>query len=401
MAYVPHSPVKDKLIVDTGLEILGEKVDVLSTMTRFAPEKFFGSEGDTISVKVKGTLPVRHYGFRNDRSQPIKTDVYKETKVDLTVSAEDAYSAVALTEEQKAFDLTGGFGDLVDAQTDAIAEDTQRKALEHILDAPFEACLAIDPSTANLKSAIEIGQDYIYNQLVAARQILTKLRAPEGERFVRAGSTIAALIRMNQRLIRVQGDPSASAFSQYDIGQIAGFNIVEDPYMPDDEAIVYVKSAYQFWNYAPAVPDGAFQGGIGNKNGIAMTWIYDYDSSYQVDRSSWKTWRAWGHAKDMLKQINEDKTQTLIGKEQYFLRGLKIKIGNAAVEADGSLSTTNIGFVPGDGRTDKGGDRKGASATSELGLVYTGKPFAGSLPEGVSHDYSRVEVADSTPEETP
>lgn len=388
MAYVPHEPLKDKLIVDTGLEILGEKVEVLSTMTKFAPEKFFGSEGDTVSVRVKGTLPVRHYGIRNDRSQPIQTDVYKETKVDLTVEAEDAYSSVALTEEQKAFDLTGGFGDLTDAQTSAIAEDTQRKALEHILAAPFEACLAVDPSTANLKAAIEVGQDYIYNQLVKARQILTKLRAPEGERFVRAGSEIAALLRMNQRLVRVQGDPGAVALSQYDIGQIAGFNIVEDPFMPADEAIVYVKSAYQFWNYAPAVPQGASHGAIGNKNGIAMTWIVDYDSSYQVDRSTWKTWRAWGHAKDMLKQINEDKTQTLIGKDQYFLRGLKIKIG-AEIE----------GFVPGDGFEDRGVGRKGALATSELGLVFTGKPFAGTLPAGNSHDYSRV--ADTAPEVTP
>lgn len=392
MAYDPHVVVKDQVIVDTGLEILGEKVDVLSTMTKFTPEKFFGAAGDTVSVRVKGTLPVRHYGIRNDRSQPIKTDVYKETKVDLTVSAEDAYSAVALTEEQKAFDLKGGFGDLVDAQTDAIAEDTQRVALQHILDAPFEACLAVDPSTANLKASMEIGQDYIYNQLVKARQILTKLRAPEGERFVRAGSEVAALIRMNQRLTRVT-DPGATALSQYDIGQIAGFNIVEDPFMPADEAIVYVKSAYQFWNYAPGVPDGAIKGGIGNKNGIAMTWIYDYDSSYQVDRSSWKTWRAWGHAKDLLKQINEDKTQTLIGTEQYFLRGLKIKIGDASVDTDTGLPTeTNVGFLPGDGRTDVGGDRKGALATSELGLVYAGKPFVGTLPAGGSHDYSRVEA---------
>lgn len=395
MAYDPHVVVKDQVIVDTGLEILGEKVDVLSTMTKFTPEKFFGAAGDTVSVRVKGTLPVRHYGIRNDRSQPIKTDVYKETKVDLTVSAEDAYSAVALTEEQKAFDLKGGFGDLVDAQTDAIAEDTQRVALQHILDAPFEACLAVDPSTANLKASIEIGQDYIYNQLVKARQILTKLRAPEGERFVRAGSEVAALIRMNQRLTRVT-DPGATALSQYDIGQIAGFNIVEDPFMPADEAIVYVKSAYQFWNYAPGVPDGAIKGGIGNKNGIAMTWIYDYDSSYQVDRSSWKTWRAWGHAKDLLKQINEDKTQTLIGTEQYFLRGLKIKIGDASIdEVTGNLSATNVGWVPGDGRDTVGGTRKGTLATSELGLVFAGKPFVGTLPEGGSHDYSRV--ADVTP----
>ncbi|GAA1411919.1 hypothetical protein AUR04nite_00490 [Glutamicibacter uratoxydans] len=388
MAYVPHEPLKDQLIVDTGLNILGEKVEVLNTMTKFSPEQYLGAQGDTISVRVKGTLPVRHYGIRNDRSQPIQTDVYKETKVDMTVQIEDAYSSVALTEEQKAFDLKGGFGDLTDAQTDTIAEDTQRQALEHLLGATFEAQVNIDPSDANIKAAMDVGRDYIYNRLDTARMVLNKLRAPADERYVRAGSEVASILRQNQRLTRTYGDAGAQALSMYDVGNIAGFQITEDPYMPADEAIVYVKSAYQFWNYAPGVPQGAAHGAIGNKNGIAMTWIVDYDSSYQVDRSTWKTWRAWGYAQDMLKQINTDKTQTLIGTEQYFLRGLKIKIG---AEADG--------FLPGDGKAGVGGARKGASATSELGLVFTGKPFAGTLPAGNSHDYSRV--ADATPPVTP
>lgn len=386
MAYDPHVVVKDKLIVDTGLEILGEKVEVLNSMTKFTPDVYFGSEGDTVSVRVKGTLPVRHAGFRNDRSQPIRTDKYTETKVDITVGAEDAYSSVALTEEQKQFDLDGSFGRLTDAQTDTIAEDTQRQALAHILAAPFEAQLMIDPSSVNIQAQADMGRDYIYNKLVEAAQILSKLRAPADARYIRVGSDIAAQLRMNQKLVQSQGDTSGSALSYFNLGVIAGFTAVEDPFMPADEGIVYVKSAYQFWNFAPAVPTGAYAGSTGSKNGVAMTWIADYDSSYQIDRSTWKTWRGFNHAKDLLKQVNSDNTQIINGTEQYFLRGLKIKIGGEAE-----------GFVPGDGKTTLGGERLGALATSELGLVYAGKPFVGALPEGLSHDVGEYVAPDVTP----
>ena len=379
MAYQNHEVVKDQVIADAGIEILGEKLDILNSFTKFSPDQYFGADGDTVSVRVKGTMPVRHYGFRNDRSQPIRTDVYKETKVDLTVSAEDAYSSAALTDEQKKYEMDGSFGRLTDAQTDAIAEDTHRKALHVLQSAPFEACLALDPSTANIQAQHEIGRDYIYNKFVQLAQILTKLRAPAGERYARVGSTIAAELRMNNKLIQSLGDPSGSALTGFNVGQFAGFNIVEDPFLPDDEGFIYVKSAYQFWNFAPAVPEGAVRGATTNKNGVAMTWIVDYDSSYQVDRSTWKTWRGWNFAKDMLKQVNSDETQIIIGKEQYFLRGAKIKLG-----------AESEGFLPGDGGEAIGG-RKGAAADSELGLVFAGKPFVGSLPEGNSHDYSRVD----------
>lgn len=373
MAYVPHTVVKPKLIAETGIDILGEKLDALSSLTKFVPDQFFGSEGDTVSVRVKGTLPVREYGWKNDRSEPIKTDVYKETKVDLTVGALNTYSSTKLTDEDKKFDFNGDFGRLTDAQTDTIAEDLERRALKHILAAPFEACLAIDPSTANIKAQAEIGRDYLYNKFVEAAQILSKLRAPKDERFARVGANIAAQIRMNQKLVLANGANTDGAFNSFVIGSYAGFNCVEDPSLPADEAIVYVKSAYQYWNYAPSIPQGAIAGAIAAKNGVQMRWIHDYDPGYQVERSTWSTWSGFAHAKDMLKAVNTDETQMLIGTQQYFLRGLKIVIGAASA-----------GWVPGDGGVN-GGERKGASPTSELGLVYTGQPFAGTRGEGSNY----------------
>jgi hypothetical protein len=374
-----HNVVKAQKIVDTAITALNDKLSVTKTVTRNSFDVFKGQENDTISFRVPGTLPVRSYGWRNDRSEPIKTDTYTETKVDLTVQPENDYSSVKLIDEALEWDFGGSWGKIFNAQTTAIVRKLEFDVLDQILAAPYEALFLIDATTTNIKAQADLGRDLFFNAFADAKQAMAKMRCPmDGAIYAACGANFAAELRKNQKLGLNQGTGNEGAFANATILTYAGITAYEDFNIPDDECYVYAKSGMVMFNAAPQVPLGAKQGAIQNKDGFSLRWIQDYDPGYQIDRSTFSAWKGFSYVKDSLIQRNTDKTQDIVGTEQYFLRGVKISLKNA---------TNTVGYVPGDGGAATGG-RAGASATSELGKVFKGLPFAGTLPAG--EDYPNV-----------
>lgn len=366
MPYIEHKLPEDRAIAETGSYLLQPKLNVLNMFKKFAPERFYGQHGDKVTVRVPGALPAREYGWRNDRSEPIKTDVYEETTVDITVNPPtNDYSAVKLTDEQKEFDLDGSFGILTDAQTTAVADKVNARAREEILNAPYEMQLSFDVRIAAVKAAMEIGQDIWFNAFVDAGRELNRLGVPFTNRTALVGSAVAAALLKSQRLTLVQGTNAVdNAFARANLGVYAGFNIVEDTLgmVSPDEAMVFDSSGFLFWSFAPAIPEGASRGARTNKDGVAMRWLVDYDHGYQVDRSTWNSWTGFNYAQDMVQGYDTEGNRAY-GEEFYFVRGVKLKF------TDGTG-----GFKPGDGGAATGG-RKGAAATSELGRYYNGQPI--------------------------
>ncbi|MDS2171615.1 hypothetical protein Q7C18_02785 [Nesterenkonia sp. CL21] len=377
MPYQEHGVTKPQVIADTGVELIEEQLSVLPLFTVEQPDNFYNAADDTIMVRIPGTLPVRTYGWRNPRTEPIKTDVYSETLVPITVNADNKYSSVALTDEQKEYDLEGSFGRLTAAQTKAVAEKLDHEALGILRDLPFEVGIGVDTTPEAQKALREVGQDVFFNAFVDAGEALNRMRVPFSERVALVGSRVASDIRKSNRLDRLQGDASGGALANAVLGNYAGFTIVQDLAIPADEALIISSTGLMYWNHAPSIPEGAVKGAHANHNGVAMRWIVDYDSAYQVDRSTWSTWNGFRHVEDKLVQINEDETQKLVGEDTYFLRGAKIIFG------DGTG-----GWEPGDGSSAGPTSRKGADADSELAKVWNGLPFEGTLPEG--RDYPNV-----------
>lgn len=366
-----HNVVKAQKIVDTAIVALGDKLSVAQTVTKTTFDVFKGAENDTISFRVPGTLPVRSYGWRNDRSQPIQTDTYTEQKVDLTVQPANDYSAVKLIDEALEWDFGGSWGKIFDAQTSTIARKIEFDVLDQIVTAPYEAVVKVDPSTANIQAQADLGRDYWFNVLSDVRQILAKMRCPmDGPVFARAGANVAAELRKNQKLALNANTGDESAFARDTILTYAGITVLEDFNVDPDEMFIYAKSGYLFFNAAPAIPLGAKQGAIQNRDGVSLRWIQDYDPGYQIDRSTFSSWKGFTFTKDNLIQRNEDSTQDLISLDQYFLRGVKV-----------TMKTGAVSLLPGDaGDTSNG--RQGAAATSDLAKVYRGEPFTGTLPAG-------------------
>lgn len=365
MSYTEHKLAGDAEIVEAGMHLMAPKLNVLDMFSTFAPERFYGQAGDKITVRVPGALPAREYAWRNDRSEPIKTDTYEETTVDITVAPPtNDYSAVKLSDEQKKFDLGGDFGRLTDAQTSAVANKINFRARQELINAPYELAIAADVTRKAVLEAMEVNEDVWFNAFIDAGAELDKLGVPFTGRSALVGAAVAAQIQKSQKLLKIEGTNSDSVFAQANIGNYAGFTIIRDTanLVPADEALVFDRSGFQFWSYAPDIPQGAVRGGRTNVTGVGMRFLVDYDAGYQLDRATWNSWTGFNYARDFVQGHDTDQ-QLVRGTTPYFVRGVKL------IFKDGTG-----GFTPGDGGSADNG-RQGASATSELSRYYKGEPL--------------------------
>lgn len=365
MSYTEHKVVQDRSIPTVASALVRENLPVLSMFHTFAPDKYFHQEGGKVNLKVPGALPSRKYEWRNDRRKPILVDTYEETTITLDVGApENHYSAVELADEQKEYDLNGSFGELTVRQTTAIVNTLNSEARNQILHAPYELGIGVDVSSKAIKDARELGQDAIYNGFLKAQAKLNQMGVPSLSRAALVGSQVAMLLKQNAKLDKVQGNNSAHAFADAQLGNYAGFNIIEDTtgLVPADEALLIDASGFLFWSYAPAIPEAAIRGARTNQDGVALRWVVDYDPSYMVERSVWNSWNSFGLAKDFVIGIDTN-GDTAYGTEQYFAKGVHM------IFRDGTG-----GWEPGDGvEIDNG--RKGASPESELALWFNNEPL--------------------------
>ena len=344
MAYIEHTTVKPSDIADTGVETLKLRSVASNLVTRSGFEKFVGQEGDTVNVRVKGSLPVRNYAWRNDRTQPLITDTVQDTVVQIKVELDRNYSAVKLTDESKAFDFDGSWGDIFERQTDALVNYNENKIAEQVLGAPYEVVRHADNSAANLKTEAEINRDPIFNAFVDAKADLKKLRAPGTGYVALVGSGFAAELQKNQKLVTAQGNGD-SALAAATVGTIAGVTVVEDPLMPDDEAHIFLKSAFVFYNAAPIVPNSVPYGAASAAGGFALRWLMDYDTSFATDRSLFDTFVGYDYTKDLI-EIQDENGRPHVSEETFFTRGVKVKLGAGTDKLPGDGSDTTPGGNP-------------------------------------------------------
>jgi hypothetical protein len=366
VAYVEHKIEQDRSIPTVASALVRENLPVLGMFQTWAPDKYFGQDGGKVNLKVPGALPARKYPWRNDRRKPIVVDTYEETTISLDVGQpENHYSAVELTDEQKEYDLQGSFGELTGVQTTAIVNELNRQARDWILEAPYEFGLGVDLSDNRIVEAREMGQDAVFNAFVDARNELNRLGVPHLGRSMLVGSDVAALLIKNAKLDKIQGNNTPHIFAEAELGNYAGFTIVEDTQglVEPDEAMAFDASGFLFWSYAPAIPESAIRGARTNKDGIGLRWVVDYDPAYMIERSVWNSWNAFGYAEDFVIGFDTNGDRA-VGTEQYFVKGLNMKFFMGSGEGAGEAAE-DWTWKPGDGKDIDNG-RKGAAPDSEL-----------------------------------
>ena len=247
------------------------------------------------------------------------------------------------------------------------------RAETQILNAPYELVQPLSVDPAQIKAQHDLGRSHIFNQLVALRAKLKRMRAPGQQYTLIAGANIISELTVDAKLIKNQGTGDG-ALANATVGTIAGFNVVEGPYTLDpDEAYLYSSDAFLFWNAAPIRPQGASKYATANKNGISMSWIQDYEASYVIDRSIFATWHAWNYTKDFVSLESTDTGRRFTSPEDYFVRGAKLVLETTAGERADEVRE------PGDGK----GDTPGSEADSFLAKLYKNQRQDDTVDEGL------------------
>lgn len=371
MTYTPHLKVKPAVLVQSAVSALTDQLSISNTVTKRSDMKtFFKSSGDTISQRVKGTVPVRTYTARNDRSQPIITDQYQETVVTVTISADRPYSAIKMTDEQRDWDFQDGWGDIIEAQTSSIASYLEHGVLNQILSAPYERVILVKNDAAGLTAAKDANQDVFYNAVVEAKKALRLMRTPNDSLFAVCGVDFEEQILKSNRFLKDQGTGD-DALTTATLGRIAGVTFVSSTQIPADEAYLYASSGFLAFTGVPSIPQSVPFGASASAGGWALRWLMDYDTAYLTDRSVFDCYAGYSYVKDRL-AVFDGTSREIVSSDEYFVRGVKLAL---------KATSTAVEKKPGDGST----TTPGGSASSFLAKAYNLQPITG--PEVVGEPF--------------
>jgi hypothetical protein len=325
---VAHTPVKPEKIAATAAVALEQSLVVPALFQREGIDQFKGAKDDTINVKVEGVLPFRTYAWRSGQTghanynggvrQAIQFDEYSEKTVAVSFGG-NIYSAVALTDEQREFDLNG-WAKLMAKQTEAIGRGLERGAVDTLLAENYAVTLTGDVAVRTLRST-----------LIKARDVLNKFMVPAQGRVLLVGSDWEAALLEDEKLnlaSNVGEAEAVAALKEASIGRRFGFDIVVSQEVPAGDAYALHRSAFIFATGAPSVPQ-SITGGTAAHNGVALRWLQDYDADHLTDRSVVNTYKGFRSVKDQL--IGIDGTgQAFVSQYEHFVRAIKLDIAAPA-----------------------------------------------------------------------
>lgn len=321
-----HQVVKPEKLVNAAVGMLEQELLVPMLFQREGIDQYKGAEDDTISIKVEGVLPYHDYAWRNDRTEGIVFDEYKERKIAVTFGG-NVYSAVKLTDEQNDFDIDS-WAVLLRPQVKAVARGLNRQAVDVLTGAAYN--VTIGSAEQNLRGA-----------MIEARRVLNKFNVPDGRRYLLVGTDFESALLSDEKLNLAQnvGDSEAeSILRTATIGQRYGFTIIVDQTIPGDAAYAMVDSAFIFTSGAPSVPQSVPYGATTSFEGIALRWVRDYDSTHMQDRSVVNTYAGFRAVdNDVLVGYNSAGKTEVISESEHFVRAIKLTLdGNSDYPAVGS-----------------------------------------------------------------
>lgn len=368
MTYTPSLRIKPAVLAQAAASALRDELVIANTVTKRNDMKtFFASAGDTISQRVRGTVPVRMYTARNDRSQPIITDNYQETVVTLTISADRPYSAIKMTDEQRDWDFQDGWGDIISAQTQSIGSYLEHGVLTEILRAPYERVILVKDDTAGLAAAKGANQEVFYNAVVEAKKALRLMRTPNETLTCICGVDFEEQIIKSNRFLKDMGTGD-SALTSATLGTIAGVRFVSSTHIAADEAYLYASSGFLVFTGTPSIPQSVPFGATAAAGGWALRWLMDYDTAYLTDRSVFDCYAGYSYVWDRL-AVYDGSSREIISADKYFVRGVKLALKS---------TSSAIEKQPGDGST----TTPGGDPASFLAKAYNLQPITGPEVQG-------------------
>lgn len=322
MAYTEHTPYKPEKVAATAVEALKEQLIVPNLFQREGIDQFRGAANDTVNIKVRGVLPWREYGWRNDRSTAIQFDTYSERTFAVSFGG-DKYSAVALTDEQYEMDFNG-WSLLMATQAQAVAFGLEHAAIEYLED------------DANYDVHVAVADSKLRQGITRIRSIQNKLRVPAQGRRLIVGTNWEEALLNDGGLILAQnvGDSrAASSLSDATIGRTMGYDVVVSQEIDPDTAVALVPSAFVLATAAPTVSPSVPFGASASSDGFALRWIRQYDATHLVDQSVVNCYYGFRATPDEMvysATVNGNTGEPKVTEEEHYIRALKVTLNGTA-----------------------------------------------------------------------
>ena len=270
--------VKGQKLAQTALALLRKQVKAPGLFTyKFGIADFKGAEGDVVNIKRPAVLVAREKPWRGDDA--IIVDRLANSKIQVTLNRH-IYSAVALSPEEETLDEIDYVRDVQAPQVAAVLE-----FFENIVVGALRAAAFVFGVTFNTASGSATESDP-RKVAIRARKLAQKAHWPLSGRYWLVGADVSEAIAAYDKLLEVDTSGLPEALREGVVGRLAGWTIIELDALGDTESYFVHETAVAIANVAPVVPNGVAKGGgVAAGNGLAVTQLWDYDSTYMKDRS--------------------------------------------------------------------------------------------------------------------
>ena len=226
--------------------------------------------GDTVNIRKHASLTVNTFNRANGITLQDVVESTVPVKIDTVYDV-----SVALTSEQITLDLTN-FGDQITLPaTIAIAEAMEDRCV-NLLESATGAVHDVATATP-VKSIID------------AVAVLNQNKVPLGDRHLVVGTSLAALLKGNENLLRVDASGSPAALRDATIGRLAGATVYENPYVAADKGYLFSGNDAAVFISRAMDTMGTTQASSQTFEGVALRTVLDYDISKKQTVASFDT----------------------------------------------------------------------------------------------------------------
>lgn len=301
----------------TAMELLKRQIKTPTIFKRwYGKADFAGALGDTVNIKRPPLLRARDKGWRTDNA--IQVDQIAQSSIKVTLT-HFPYSAVELAPEEATLDEVDYVRDVQAPQVQAMGVFFEDLIVDTLREADYVLKVRFDPASSTEKEADA--------RKVAsrARKLFTDNFVPTSGRYWLVGSAVAEAIRDTTKLLDVDTSGLPEALREGVVTRLSGFTIVELDALGEFDSFFVHEDAVAIANVAPVVPKGAVGGAsITGAGGLAITQVWDYDSTHARDRSIVQSFAGATPVEDP--QVGRDKRIVLGGDGKpvmQFVRGIE------------------------------------------------------------------------------
>jgi hypothetical protein len=317
---VPNTFLKTGVIANATIGLLYRDLVIARTVWTDAvnPGEFTGALNDTVNLRVPTRRAARKRTLRAGTA--IVNDTSTEFSVPVKLTT-DVYNGAPTTDEEMTLDIKDFAEQVLNPQVRAVVEGIEDEIADEIEGADYGTNV-IDPTDAPFTVS---GTVDWYRVAARAARMLDAKSVPTEARTLLIGAEAKENILLDERFIRadsIGADQASSALRERTIGRIAEFNVVYSPFIDEEAAYAYHRSAFIMATRAPVVPAGAAfaqvrgvgqpGGAIGNYGGMAVRWLRDYDYTNTTDRSLVNTWVGTATVEDADAPQNPASTTSLV-----------------------------------------------------------------------------------------